>query len=87
MSISIVNGAAALSTTAYAPNPITVPVGSTVTWTNNDAITHTSTSNTNAWSSGNIGPGGTFSTTLATAGSYQYHCAIHPGMVGTITVQ
>jgi plastocyanin len=24
---------------------------------------------------------------LSTAGSYQYHCAIHPGMVGTITVQ
>jgi plastocyanin len=34
-----------------------------------------------------MGPGTTFSTTLSTAGSYQYHCGIHPNMVGTITVQ
>jgi plastocyanin len=34
-----------------------------------------------------IGPGRTFSRTFQTAGSFQYHCSIHPGMVGTVSVQ
>jgi plastocyanin len=84
---SIVAGASLLTTTAYAPNPITVAVGGTVTWTNNDSTTHTSVSNSNAWNSGPIAPGGTFKMTFASAGSFPYHCSIHPGMVGTVTVQ
>jgi plastocyanin len=84
---SIVQGASVLTTTAFAPNPVTVAVGGTVTWTNNDNTTHTSTANNGAWNSGNIGPGGKFSMTFPTAGSFTYHCAIHPGMVGSVTVQ
>ena len=38
-----------MTTTAYTPNPITVAVGGTVTWTNNDSTTHTSTANGGAW--------------------------------------
>jgi plastocyanin len=86
-SVTIVSGAAALSTTAYAPNPITVAVGSTLTWVNNDSIAHTSTANGGAWNSGTMAPGASFSTILSSAGTYQYHCSIHPGMVGTVTVQ
>ena len=86
-SVTIVNGAAALTTTAYAPNPITASVGSTLTWINNDSIAHTSTANGGAWNSGTMAPGASFSTTFSSAGSFQYHCAIHPGMVGTVTVQ
>lgn len=85
--VSIVNGASTLTTTAYAPNPISVAVGGTVTWTNNDTTAHTSTSNNGAWSSGTIAPGGKFSTTFSTAGTFQYHCTIHPNMVGTVNVQ
>jgi plastocyanin len=85
--VSIVTGAAGLTTTAYTPNPITVAVGGTVTWMNNDSITHTSTANGGAWNSGNMAPGANFSTTFPSAGTFQYHCTIHPGMVGTITVQ
>lgn len=84
---SIVAGASLLTTTAYAPSPVTVAVGGTVTWTNNDTTTHTSTANNGAWNSGNIAPGGKFSATFPSAGSFTYHCAIHPGMVGTVTVQ
>jgi len=84
---SIVNGASLLTTTAFAPSPVTVAVGGTVTWTNNDTTTHTSTGNNGAWNSGNIAPGGRFSTTFSSAGSFTYHCTIHPGMVGTVTVQ
>jgi plastocyanin len=84
---SIVSGASTLTTTAYAPNPVSVPVGGTVTWTNNDSTTHTSTSTTGMWDSGNIAPGAKFSMTFPTAGSFPYRCSIHPGMVGTVNVQ
>ena len=87
MTVSIVSGARTLTTTAFNPSPITVPSGSTVTWMNDDSITHTSTSNSSVWDSGTIAPGATFSHTFSTPGTFQYHCAIHPNMVGTVTVQ
>jgi plastocyanin len=83
--VSIVGGASTLTTTAFAPNPITVAVGGTVTWTNADNTAHTSTGA--SWNSGSIPPGGKFSQTFTSAGSFAYHCTIHPGMVGTVTVQ
>ena len=76
-----------MTTTAYSPNPVTVAVGGTVTWTNTDSIANTSTANGGAWNSGTMAPGATFSMTFASAGSFPYHCSIHPGMVGTVTVQ
>ena len=84
--VSIVAGASVLTTTAFSPSPVNVPVGTTITWKNNDSTTHTSTSNSGVWSS-SIPPGGQFSVKLDTAGTYAYHCTIHPGMVGTVNVQ
>ncbi len=86
-SVSIVQGSVALTTTAYAPNPVTVAPGGTVTWTNNDTIAHTSTGDGGTWSSGSIAPGAKFSRVFPSAGTFAYHCAFHPGMVGTVTVQ
>lgn len=85
--ISIVVGASTLGNRAFNPDDLSVPVGSTVTWTNTDSIAHTSTSDTPAWDSGSVAPHAQFSVTLQTAGTFKYHCAIHPGMVGTVTVQ
>ena len=85
--MTIVSGATTMTTTAYAPNPISVGVGGSVTWTNNDTITHTATGNDGSWNSGNIAPGATFTKSFPTAGSYAYHCTLHPGMVGTVVVQ
>jgi plastocyanin len=85
--VSIVNGATTRGSTAYAPNPINISAGGTVTWTNNDTVTHTSTSDNGQWNSGNIAPQASFSRTFPTAGAFTYHCALHPGMVGTVTVQ
>ena len=85
--VSIVSGASTMTTTAYSPNPLNVTVGTTVTWTNNDNTSHTSTAINGQWSSPLIGPSGQFSTTFTTAGSFSYHCTIHPGMVGTVNVQ
>ncbi len=85
--VSIVSGATSKGSNAYSPNPITVTHGGSVMWVNNDSITHTSTSDNNTWNSGNIGPGASFTFTFPTAGTFTYHCLIHPGMVGTVTVQ
>ena len=83
--VSIVRGASTLTTTAYAPSPVTVGVGGSVTWTNSDSTAHTSTGAT--WNSGAIAPGASYTMTFSTAGTYTYHCAFHPGMTGTVTVQ
>jgi plastocyanin len=71
---------------AFNPASITVTAGTTITWTNKDAISHTVTSDSNAFNSGTVKSGATFSFTFATAGTYSYHCTIHPSMVASVTV-
>ena len=85
--IHIPVGASTLTTTAYAPNPMTVQIGTAVTWVNDDSVSHTATSGSGVWDSGNIGPGSRFSFTFQSAGAFNYLCLVHPNMVGTITVQ
>jgi len=71
----------------FSPKPIQVTVGSTVTWTNATAPVHTATSDTGAWDTGNIAPGATSSAvSFPTAGTFAYHCAIHPSMTGSVVV-
>ena len=84
--ISIPMGAQALGNRAFTPDDIEIDAGTTVTWTNTDSVAHTSTSNVSGWDSGIIGPGRQFSFTYQTAGTFPYHCTIHPGMVGTVVV-
>jgi plastocyanin len=86
-SVSIPVGAAALGTAAFAPDGLTVDAGTTVTWTNTDSVSHTSTSDAPGWDSGIVAPGGQFTRSFQTAGTYKYHCAIHPGMIGTVVVR
>ena len=85
--VSIVSNAGNLTNTAYAPNPITIGVGETITWVNNDREAHTSAGDDGSWNSGTIGPGANFSRTFPTAGTFTYHCTIHPGMIGSVTVR
>ena len=85
--VSIVSRAASLTTTAYAPNPITISTGDTVSWTNNDTEAHTSVGDDGSWNSGTIAPGATFNRTFTSAGTFTYHCSIHPNMIGTVTVR
>jgi plastocyanin len=72
---------------AFSPASITTTVGATVTWTNNDNMAHTVTADDNSFDSGNIAAGGTFSRTFSSAGSFAYHCSIHPGMKGTVGIK
>ena len=84
VTISIVGNAGSGS---YSPNPRTVTVGQTVAWKNNDTMTHTATDDGSAWNTGNIGAGATSAPiTMGTAGTFTYHCALHAGMTGTLTV-
>jgi plastocyanin len=85
--VAIAKGAETLGNRAYAPDDLTVDVGTTVTWTNTDSVSHTSTSNSAAWNSGIVPPSGQFSFTFQTAGTFPYHCAIHPGMVGRVVAR
>ena len=90
-SVSIVPGSSSLTTDAYLPNPIQVSVGTTVTWTNNDAQPHTATSGQNVtpdgrFDSGIMAPAATFDFTFTEAGEYPYFCLLHPNMVGTVSV-
>ncbi len=71
---------------AFSPASVTVPAGTTVTWTNHDAASHQIASDTGAFEGSPIGQGSSYSFTFNTPGSYPYHCAIHPYMKGTITV-
>jgi plastocyanin len=71
---------------AFQPATLSVPVGTTVTWTNNDMVAHTSTSDSGVWNSGTLAPGQSYSYTFTQAGSFPYHCMIHPFMHGAIVV-
>jgi plastocyanin len=72
---------------AFTPATLTVPAGTTVTWTNNDPVPHTATASDGSFDSGNLNPGQSFSFTFATPGSFSYVCQYHAGMKGTIVVQ
>jgi plastocyanin len=73
---------------AFSPSSLTVSAGTTVKWTNKDAMAHTVTSvPAGLFDSGTIPNGGTFSFTFPTAGSFNYYCSIHPTMLGVVIVQ
>ena len=71
----------------YMPASITVPVGGTVTWTNEDGSIHTVTSDEKGmFSSGWKTKGGRYAFTFSKTGTYPYHCALHKDMHGTVVV-
>ncbi|MGE5138659.1 MAG: LysM peptidoglycan-binding domain-containing protein [Rudaea sp.] len=70
----------------FSPASITIHVGQTITWKNSGPSPHTVTSNTGAWDSGTLNAGASFSRTFNTAGTFAYHCSIHPMMMGTVVV-
>ena len=72
----------------FQPAEVSVGVGDTVTWTNNDSVDHDVTAD--SFSSGDPGgmaPGDTFDHTFDEAGTFDYVCTVHPGMEGSVTVE
>jgi plastocyanin len=68
-------------------NPATTEVAANgfVTWRNNDSASHTVTFDSGP-NCGNLGNGDTVTVQFTVAGSYPYHCNIHPDMTGTVEV-
>lgn len=81
-----VANAVTIQNMAFAPQNLQVKVGQTVTWTNKDQRTHTVTSDTGAFDSGNVASNGSYSFTFTKAGTFPYHCNIHTSMKAQVTV-
>jgi plastocyanin len=84
---SAANVAVKIDNFVFGPQTITVPVGTTVTWTNSDDIPHTSVSTEGVFKSKVLDTDEKFSYTFTKAGTYPYYCTIHPKMIGKVVVQ
>jgi plastocyanin len=72
---------------SFAPATATIPVGTTVTWTNRDDIPHNVVSPEQKFKSPVLDTSEKFSHTFAVAGTYKYYCSIHPRMTGQVVVR
>jgi plastocyanin len=70
----------------FTPATLTVPVSTTVTWTNHDEEPHTVAASGDSFHSPGLGTNASFSHTFPTAGTFDYICSIHPFMHGTVVV-
>lgn len=76
-----------IGSNAFNPSVINIPAGGTVIWENDDNVTHTVTSDSTHFDSGDLEPDETFSHTFNEVGTYPYHCEHHSGMTGMVIVQ
>jgi plastocyanin len=70
---------------AFNPQELVIKKGNTVTWTNNDSVTHQLSGN--GFQSGLLNHGDIFKSTFETIGTFDYNCSIHPSMKGKVIVQ
>lgn len=78
---------ASMKSIAFQPSRIEIPTGTTVAWTNNDAVQHTVTAVDRSFDSGNMAPGATWPYTFTKPGTYQLFCVVHPFMKGAVIVK
>lgn len=71
---------------AFGPADIQAKVGQTVTFTNGDSAPHTASLDDGSCTTPNIAAGGSDGLMFTAAGTYPFHCNVHPKMKGTITV-
>lgn len=73
---------------AFSPSTVIIKEGAKVTWTNNDSVSHTVTSDLGKLlDSPTLAPGASFSFTFTKPGAVSYHCTLHPSMKGTIVIE
>jgi plastocyanin len=70
---------------SFNPNPASVAQGSMMTFKNNDGITHHIVANDGSFDTGNIAGGATSGGVMLQTNGTNYHCTIHPGMIGSIS--
>lgn len=71
----------------FNPEPVTVDVGTKVSWTNVDSAPHTATADDGSFDTGDIAEGGTGTAVFDKPGEFPYVCDIHPYMTGTVVVE
>ncbi|GEM_PF-798551 len=71
----------------FSPKTATLDFGTKVTWTNKDTSNHQVVADNGAFASPILGPGKTYSFTFDQSGTFRYHDALHPSLVGTFTVK
>ncbi len=72
---------------SFNPQVITITVGTTLTWVNQDDTPHTVSSTDKVFTSGALDTGDRFTYHFTTPGTYKYYCMIHPKMTATVVVQ
>lgn len=90
LAIGSVSGAdrtVAMSGFAFDPATVTVEVGDSVTWENQDGVGHTATGSAGAFDTGTVSGGQSATVTFDTAGTFAYVCSIHPTMQGSVVVE
>ena len=70
---------------SFTPNPATAAQGATLAFRNNDSVVHRIVFNDNSFDSGNINPGAASDARAVPTSGANYHCTIHPGMIGSIS--
>jgi len=71
----------------FQPKNVTINLGDSVKWTNKGGAPHTTTSDTALWNSGVLATNASFTRIFDKEGKFTYHCSIHAGMTGTVTVR
>ena len=71
----------------YVPPSLTVNVGDTVVWKNEDTVPHTATDRGKSFDSGSIVSGASWSYVVKKKGTYSYYCTFHPTMNGKLIVR
>jgi plastocyanin len=79
-----INIVATTGSQSYNPNPATQSQGATVAWRNSDGVVHRIVANDGSFDTGDIAPGATSRTLSVSAAGVNYHCSLHPAMVGAI---
>ena len=69
---------------SFSPNPASLPAGQMVVWHNVDNTTHRVVLNDRSVDTGDLAPGAASQPIAISAAGGQYHCSIHPVMVGSV---
>src|SRR5688572_6919406 len=86
-SVLAADSAVTIAGFAFDPATVTIQVGDSVTWTNEDSAPHTATAGDGSFDTGQLAQGDSEAVTFDTAGTFAYVCSIHPQMTGSVVVE
>jgi len=86
-SVLAADSAVTIAGFAFDPATVTIQVGDSVTWTNEDSAPHTATAGDGSFDTGQLATGDSETVTFDTAGTFAYICSIHPQMTGSVVVE